>query len=86
MSRLEKQTWLTMLRCMLTDKFYCLLLSILSVLIVVITGIELFDNDLKMIAWSTLILFVGVSVLVLITNLIFYRLLKEKHYPIQDVR
>ena len=81
MLRLEKQTWLTMLRCMLTDKFYCLLLSVLSVLIVVATGIEVFDNNWKMLALSTYILFSGVTVLALVTNLIFYRLLKEQHYP-----
>ncbi len=81
MLRLEKQAWLTMLRCMLTDKFYCLLLSILSVLIVVATGIEVFDNNWKMLALSTYILFSGVTVLALVTNLIFYRLLKEQQYP-----
>ncbi len=73
-----------MLRCMLTDKFYCLLLSILSALVVVVTGIELFDNELKMMALSTYILFGGVTVLALVTNLMFYRLLNEKHYSAQD--
>lgn len=84
MLRLAKQAWLTMLKCMLTDKFYCLLLSILSALIVVVTGIEIFDNSWKIMAVSTYLLFSGVAVLAVVTNLIFYRLLKEQHYPVQD--
>lgn len=74
---------LTMLRSMLTDRFYCVLLSILSLLVVIITGIVLFGNNLQRLTPRGFILFSVLILLVVVTNLIFYRLLNERRYQLQ---
>jgi hypothetical protein len=64
---------------MKTEKYYCLLLSLLSVVTITITAMVMFDNNFQAISLRECLLFGFFVALVSSSNVIFYRLLKEQY-------
>jgi|GEM_PF-6300123 len=73
-----------MLKSMLPDKVYCVLLSILSLLVVIVTGGVLVADGLQVLTFRSYLLFAVVTILVVMVNRVFYRLLNERYCQRQD--